>query len=195
MNTNNNINSANSISTNSNQSNNSIGIPDIKTRISIARKIACGMEFLHENKLYHLHLSSRNIYMKDINTPMIADYGFHHLKEISSLFNKYKNKNSYSSPEVLRETQSTIVNKSTGSSKTDVYSFGILLWELYTLKIPFNVKLSNLYTYVVVNNYRPEIPSDINMSIAELIRACWDSDVNKRPSFKKIIEILDKVEL
>jgi serine/threonine protein kinase len=160
----------------------------------IALEIALGMEYLHENKIYHYHLSSKNIYLNDQFTPIISDYGFHYLKDISSVFIKYKNKNSYTSPELLKENK--IIGNTTSNSenfqKNDIYSFGILLWELYTCTVPFNISLNNLYNYVVVNGYRPEITKDFNPDIAELIRACWDSDPNKRPGFIKIVEILDK---
>jgi serine/threonine protein kinase len=152
------------------------------------------MDYLHNNKMYHLHLSSKNIYLADDYTPMVADYGFHYLKDISSVFIKYKNKNSYTSPELLKEN-TFIGNSSLNTDnflKSDIYSFGILLWELYTVMLPFNINLNNLFNYVVVNGYRPEITKDFDLGIAELIRACWDTESIKRPSFKHIIEIIER---
>lgn len=160
--------------------------------MQIARNIAMGMDCLHNYKIFHSHLSSRNIYMRDDLTPVIADYGLHYLKDISSVFIKYKNKNSYTSPEILKETTKMISNTTISDSyQCDVYSFGIVLWELYTSLIPFNIKLTNLYTYVVVNEYRPEITIDFNPEIAALIRTCWDANPSKRPNFKQIIKMLD----
>ena len=155
------------------------------------------MDYLHDHMIYHYHLSSRNIYLNEEYTPLIADYGFHYLKDISSVFIKYKNKNSYSSPELLKEKKiiGNVSSNSDNYKKSDVYSFGILLWELYTCTIPFNISLQNLYNYVVVSGYRPEITNDFNPRIAALIRECWDNEPSKRPTFKKIIEILDNSEL
>jgi serine/threonine protein kinase len=169
----------------------------------LARKIAEGLNYLHENNICHLHLSSKNIYIQETNDsdenfiPLIADYGFHYLKEISSVFIKYKNKNSYSSPEILKDGKN-IGNYSDNkqiSFQNDVYSFGLILWELYTLLEPFNISLNNVYNYVVINNCRPEITKDFNSDVASLIRLCWDIDSKKRPTFKKIIEILNNSKI
>lgn len=149
-----------------------------------------GLEYLHSRKIYHLHLSSKNIFLDDNLTPFIADFGFNYLKDISSVFIKYKNKNSYSSPEILKETRSINYSISEEFQKSDVFSFGILLWELFTNTQPFNVSLTNLYNYVVVNGLRPEITKDFPSELANLIRICWDEDSKKRPDFKEILQIL-----
>jgi serine/threonine protein kinase len=138
--------------------------------------------------------------MQENLTPLIADYGFHNLKDISSVFIRYKNKNSYTSPELLKNSKS-ISNKMESNTKNnliykpDVYSFGMLLWELYTCTIPFNVKIHTLIDLVVRDNYRPEIKPEMNRDISNLIRQCWDSDPNKRPDFKNIINILNKIKI
>lgn len=156
-----------------------------------------GMEYLHQNSTYHFHLSSRNILMQDNYTPNICDYGFHYLKEISSIFINYKNKNSYSCPYLLSDnrTVSNFTGENENFPKCDVYSFGILLWELYTGTIPFDVKLSTLQDLVVKDNYRPEITKDFNAEIANVIRSCWDKDANKRPDFKTIVDNLNKINI
>lgn len=153
------------------------------------------MEYLHDNNIHHYHLSSKNIYLTEDYIPKICDIGFHYLKDISSVFIRYKNKNSYTSPELLKDNKSIGNTTNNLNHKSDIYSFGILLWELYTCLIPFNVKLNTLYDYVAVENYRPEITKDFDKDIAGLIRLCWDADVNKRPYFKTIIELLNKVKL
>ena len=104
------------------------------------------------------------------------------------------NKNSYSSPEMLMDTKK-ICHKlnNENNEKNDIYSFGMLLWEIYTETIPFDVKLSELKKYILEEKYRPEVSNEINKEIAELIRACWDSEINKRPSSDKILSVLLKI--
>ncbi len=167
---------------------------ELKTRLVISKGIALGLNYLHSNSIYHFHLSSKNIYLDDNFTPLIADYGFKYLKDISSVFLKYKNKNSYTSPELLKENKE-ICNLTTLSNyqKCDIYSYGILLWELYTSTQPFSISLTNLYNYVVVNDYRPEITKDFPSDLANLIRNCWDNDPTRRPSINKIVDVLDNL--
>ena len=165
-----------------------------KNKLNIAIGIIKGLQYLHENNIIHYHLSSKNIYIEDDLTPLIADFGFYNLEENASIFNKYMNKNSYSSPEMLMDTKK-ICHKlnNENNEKNDIYSFGMLLWEIYTETIPFDVKLSELKKYILEEKYRPEVSNEINKEIAELIRSCWDSEINKRPSSDKILSVLLKI--
>ena len=117
------------------------------------------------------------------------------MKDIASVFIKYKNKNSYTSPELLKDNRQIGNMITAHDCKNDIYSFGILLWELYTSMIPFNVKINTLYDYVAIDNYRPEITKDFNQDIAYLIRLCWDSDFNRRPNFLRILELINKSKI
>ena len=158
-------------------------------KIKIAIGIAQGLKYLHENHIYHLHLSSKNIYIDDDMTAVIGDYGFDSLKFNASTFNKYKNKNSYSSPEVLVNGNDI----GTGTDeKIDVYSYGMILWELFTNTTPFDVELPQVISYVVEQKLRPKIENNIDKEIAELIRICWESESKKRPSIESIIGTLSK---
>ncbi len=124
---------------------------------------------------------------------MIIDYGFLNLKKIANVFSKYKNKNAYSSPEILKEPKD-ITNSSNNTDFTiDAYSFGILLWEIYTGTTPFNVNISTVYNLVVENDFRPEIKDNFHPGIASIIQLCWDTSKENRPNFKNILELLDKV--
>jgi hypothetical protein len=165
-----------------------------KNKLNIAIGIIKGLQYLHENNIIHYHLSSKNIYIEDDLNPLIADFGFYNLAENASIFNKYINKNSYSSPEMLIDTKK-ICHKinSENNEKNDIYSFGMLLWEIYTETIPFDVKLSELKKYILEEKYRPEVSNELNKEIVELIRACWDSEINNRPSSDKILSVLFKL--
>ena len=165
---------------------------ELPKRISIAKEIAKGMEYLHNKMICHFHLSSRNIYVDEEYNPYIADYGFHYMKDIACVFIKYKNKNAYSSPEILKDKKKIAVGSGENAEKNDVYSFGILLWELYSCTMPFNVTFDKIVDYVAVQNMRPEIKG-FNQNIADLIRRCWDSDPNVRPSFSEIIKFLELI--
>ena len=122
-------------------------------------------------------------------TAVIGDYGFDSLKFNASTFNKYKNKNSYSSPEVLVNGNDI----GTGTDeKIDVYSYRMILWELFTNTTPFDVELPQVISYVVEQKLRPKIENNIDKEIAELIRICWESESKKRPSIDSIIGTLSK---
>jgi integrin-linked kinase len=77
-----------------------------------------------------------------------------------------------------------------------MYSFAVILWEIATNKIPF-VGLSpmNIGIKVAKELARPVIPSTINHHLQRIIDICWNADPNKRPQFKKIKPIIDKLEV
>ena len=158
-------------------------------KIKIALGIAQGLKYLHENHIYHLHLSSKNVYLDDDMTAVVGDYGFDSLKFTATTFNRYKNKNSYSSPEVLVNGNDI----GTGTDeKIDVYSYGMVLWELFANTTPFDVELPQVISYVVEQKLRPKIESNFDKEIAELIRTCWETESKKRPSVDTIISTISK---
>lgn len=79
----------------------------------------------------------------------------------------------------------------------DVYSFGLIMWELYHESIPFDDDLEACYELVVKMNRRPRIQNDTEKDkeacskpIQDLIRLCWTADPASRPTFKEILAVL-----
>ena len=67
----------------------------------------------------------------------------------------------------------------------------MILWEMITNTVPFDVKLNEIKKYVLEEKVRPEVPTNIDKNLSTLIRNCWDSDISKRPTEMEIIEYLN----
>jgi len=76
------------------------------------------------------------------------------------------------------------------SEKADIYSFGMICWELLTRKIPFDDIESFSVPLLVLKGKRPLLPKDGNKVYRKLIKACWSQKPDGRPNIAKVILIL-----
>lgn len=76
-----------------------------------------------------------------------------------------------------------VIRHESYSSNADVYSFGVCLWQLITRDIPFASMTPIQAAFRVAQGERPLIPESTPSQLREIIKACWDQDSNRRPSF------------
>jgi len=171
--------------------------PEWAIKMKLINDIVNGMNYLHTLKppILHLDLTSRNIMIWNFNSTdkIIAKIaGFYQSTQLNTptlTIRLYNEQPRWHSPECLQRLPF--------SCPADVYSFGILLFEIATWQIVFsdwnvfNFKIQN----DIVAGKRPDIPESCPQSIAQLIRQCWDQDQQKRPSFKEINQILIKIQI
>lgn len=140
--------------------------------------IVSALKFLHENKILHGNLKPGNILLDKNFYPKVCD--FLHCQKLNDT-----KLNAYLAPEVL---QGEI-----GGNASDVFSFGIIAYELFTGSVPypdiseFNMKVMN---QIIEGSLRPKFPSNFSAHLKSLIERCWDSDYLKRPSFDEIFSKL-----
>ncbi|KAK8841964.1 hypothetical protein M9Y10_026920 [Tritrichomonas musculus] len=165
---------------------------DETKKLIIVYGIVAGMKYLHEHKILHNDLKPSNILLNEHFYPKIADFGLSQFIENENDFNSSKSHNikgtpSYISPEIWNDR---IYNEA-----SDVYAFGILLYELAFMKKAFVGMMPFQIGYKVTNNERPPLDlskSKSNMFIS-MIEKCWAQDPKKRPSFKELlVELQDK---
>ena len=79
--------------------------------------------------------------------------------------------------------------------KVDVYSFGIVLWELVTGLLPFSNMAAVQAAFAVVNRgVRPQIPADSPPQIVDIMSRCWDANPDLRPSFVQVVKMLEQAQ-
>lgn len=81
------------------------------------------------------------------------------------------------------------------SSKSDVWSFAITLWELFSFgEIPYQGMSNKEVVQQVSEGYRMEIPRTCPAEIASLIQKCWQAEAKDRPNFGQIVKELEELE-
>ena len=152
--------------------------------------IARGMMYLHQHQIIHRDLKPGNILLDDNMHPYITDFGLSKLSESGHSMSQSQQYGTsiYMAPEVFEG------NRYNG--KADVYSFGILMYEVVTDLMPYPLlqkgKMTSFqFSNKVVNeNYRPEFSVPVKKSIQKLIEKCWSKNPNERPTFEEIFKKL-----
>ena len=157
----------------------------------IIKQLAFSLKDFHKNFIYHGHLHPNNIFFDRNFNIKIADFTFLSLRKFCVFSCGYSNKSQFSSPEILLE-KSLIANNP--NEKNDVYSFGLILAEILTEKIPFDkVDLNLLIKLVCDDDCRPKLFNNINEKYLKLIRTCWQKNPDKRPTFDQICQIINEI--
>ncbi|RGB27614.1 kinase-like domain-containing protein, partial [Rhizophagus diaphanus] len=134
---------------------------------------------IHYRNAIHRDFHSGNILFDSDHKWKIGDLGL-----LQAVNNKSSNNDIYGvipyiAPEVFRGSKFT--------KEADIYSFGMIMWELTTGCKPFNnAKHDHTLIYKILDGERPEITEDTPECYANLMKSCWDPDPKKRPFIKDI---------
>ncbi|EAY01050.1 TKL family protein kinase [Trichomonas vaginalis G3] len=148
----------------------------------IALGVAAGMAHLHSRGIIHRDLKSLNVLLDSKTYPKICDFGLSHFDTDSSIIDQNTGTPHLMAPELFESKPYT--------NKVDVYSYGILLYELLTSKIPFNGMTSlQIMNAVCIEKKRPKIPDSAPEKLKFLINLCWSQNPDFRPSFDSIYQL------
>ncbi|CAJ1935034.1 unnamed protein product [Cylindrotheca closterium] len=147
--------------------------------MQIVKDIAQGLRFLHASKPPTLHrdLKAKNILIDSRFRAKVADFG---LSTKSS--NALSGTPFWMAPEYLS-------GKKKYSSACDVYSFGMIIYEIYSRKIPYEGANPTKVLRKVCNpriNYRPRIPVTCPKRMADIMKKCWSPNPSFRPESKDL---------
>ncbi|MCL7033660.1 hypothetical protein MKW94_027581 [Papaver nudicaule] len=156
---------------------------DIRRRLRMALDVVRGMNYLHHRNppIVHRDLKSTNLLVDKNWTVKVGDFGLSKWKHATFVTARSgRGTPQWMAPEVLRNEPS--------DEKSDVFSFGVILWELMTESIPWS-DLNSLQVVGVVGfmDRRLDIPETLDPRLASIIEDCWRSEPGGRPSFEELI--------
>uniref|UniRef100_A0A669DKV0 Mitogen-activated protein kinase kinase kinase 12 n=1 Tax=Oreochromis niloticus TaxID=8128 RepID=A0A669DKV0_ORENI len=149
-----------------------------------AMGIAGGMNYLHLHKIIHRDLKSPNMLITYDDAVKISDFGTS--KELNDKSTKmsFAGTVAWMAPEVIRNEPV--------SEKVDIWSFGVVLWEMLTGEVPYKDVDSSAIIWGVGNNsLQLPVPDSCPESFKLLLRQCWNCKPRNRPSFRQILLHLD----
>ncbi|KAH3760900.1 SHK1 protein [Pelomyxa schiedti] len=178
----------------------------LPNKLKMAHDTALGIAWLHNiAHVVHRDLKPANLLLDAYFNVKVSDFGFSQFfqpgKNSISTKEPVKGTKLYLAPEVWHSTPA--------STASDVYAFGLMLWEMYTEEELFSSysEVEPFYNDIIVNGLRPTIPPTVPHphatnppppvptlpSLVTLITSCWDANPAKRPNISQVLEQLETV--
>jgi len=171
-----------------------------KIQLNWAKDIAIGMAYLHKEGVLHRDLKSQNVLLTHEWRCKISDFGVSQCRDLKTAVTRQSIRGD------AKRTPGTVLFKAPEafdfenpfSEKSDVYSYAIVLWEIWDRGEPWDgLNESQIMYAVCMHKKRPKVPAPEIMSseLSELMSLAWSHDAAARPDFKDIVTQLDEFAL
>jgi tRNA A-37 threonylcarbamoyl transferase component Bud32 len=155
-------------------------------KIRILASVARGLHHLHGAGIVHRDIAARNILIAKGWMPKITDFGMSR-----TLANAAEQGHTASMIGPIKSMSPESLKDRIYSSKTDIYSFGILIYEVFAEKEPFaHLDLIGAATAIREHHKTPHLPRETPEAIRELAKDCWKLQPNERPDMREVAERL-----
>jgi serine/threonine protein kinase len=114
----------------------------------------------------------------------VADFGFARIKEENATMTRCGTP-CWTAPEIIRGERNY-------DERADVFSFGIIMWQVATRKEPFAGRNFMGVSLDVLEGRRPQVPNDLPADFSKVMRKCWHANAAKRPLMEDVLAFLDR---
>lgn len=176
----------------------SIGL-EWRLRWRMAKQVTMGLNYLHhfDPVILHRDLKSFNILVDDRWDVKICDFGMALMGSSADdrCSSDLRNQAAamqwrWSAPEIINTNSTNRTAK--WSTQSDIFSLGMVMWELSSRQIPFHEILDAEQRLPREDDLRPDIAPECPESLAELIRQCWRTNPEHRPSCDDILDFMNR---
>nr|XP_033321453.1 vascular endothelial growth factor receptor 1-like [Megalopta genalis] len=152
--------------------------------LSWAFQVARGMEYLSQRKVLHGDLAARNILLAENNVVKICDFGL-----AKTMYKEENYKKKGDGPLPIKWLAIESIRDRIFSTQSDIWSFGIVLWEFFTLaETPYPGMEAEIQYQKLIEGYRMEQPEYATPEVYEIMRQCWKAKPTLRPSFTELVD-------
>ncbi|KAK7250187.1 protein kinase [Aureococcus anophagefferens] len=168
-----------------------------KLQFTWAKDIATGMAYLHEEGVLHRDLKTQNVLLTNDWRCKITDFGVSQCPALKTAVTRQsiRGDTKKTPGTVLFKAPEAWSSKNTFTTKSDVYSYAIVLWEIWDRGDPWdNMDECEIMHAVCIDQARPEVPDVMPVEVRALMCRAWSQEVASRPDFKDIVTQLYIIE-
>ena len=145
------------------------------------------LHYLHQNQFIHRDVKSSNFLISVDDILKLGDFGTSGYLDETENTAHGRGTARWMAPEVIKT--------GTRSTKSDVYSYGIVTWEICTHEVPYSrLETKAAIMDAVVSGRRPVIPRECPVVFQKIIRKCWLDDYHERPPMEDVVQLLNQDE-
>ncbi|XP_076382488.1 vascular endothelial growth factor receptor 1 isoform X2 [Megalopta genalis] len=157
--------------------------------LSWAFQVARGMEYLSQRRILHGDLAARNILLADDNVVKICDFGL-----AKSMYKEEIYEKKSDCPLPIKWLSIETMRDRIFSTQSDIWSFGIVLWEFFTLaETPYPGMETEIVYRKLIEGYRMEQPEYATPEVYDIMCQCWKAEPSLRPSFTDLVNSVGKL--
>ncbi|XP_044274067.1 tyrosine-protein kinase Tec isoform X4 [Varanus komodoensis] len=156
--------------------------------LTMCQDVCEGMEYLESNSFIHRDLAARNCLVKESGVVKVSDFGMTRYV----LDDQYTSSSGAKFP--VKWCPPEVFNYSRFSSKSDVWSFGVLMWEVFTEgKMPFETNTNYEVVTMISQGHRLFRPKLASKHVYDVMMVCWHEKPEDRPTFQVLLQMIDAI--